>query len=107
MKLRDEIGNLGDAFDSMATELKDHQDKLLSYSRGLEAIVLERTAELAHEKAHLTISVAERTAQLHTANDALRIQAAELSRRNQEITLFSRMNDFLQTSTTEAEAFCA
>jgi diguanylate cyclase (GGDEF)-like protein len=30
---------------------------------------------------------------------------AELSRRNQEITLFSKMNDFLQTSTTEAEAY--
>jgi diguanylate cyclase (GGDEF)-like protein len=29
----------------------------------------------------------------------------ELSRRNQEITLFSKMNDFLQTSTTEAEAY--
>jgi len=30
---------------------------------------------------------------------------AELQRRNQEITLFSKMNDFLQTSTTEAEAY--
>ena len=30
---------------------------------------------------------------------------AELTRRNQEITLFSKMNDFLQTSTTEAEAY--
>ena len=105
MKLHDEIGDLATAFGDMAADLKVHQDKLLSYSRELEAIVSERTAELAHEKANLTISVAERTAQLNAANDELRIQAAELSRRNQEITLFSKMNDFLQTSTTEAEAY--
>jgi diguanylate cyclase (GGDEF)-like protein len=69
MKLRDEIGELAAAFGGMAADLKDHQDKLLSYGRGLEAMM------------------------------------GELSRRNQEITLFSKMNDFLQTSTTEAEAY--
>lgn len=105
MKTHDEIGDLAAAFDSMATDLKDNQDQLLSYGRGLESKVSERTAELAHEKANLEISVAERTAQLNAANDELRSQAAELSKRNQEITLFSKMNDFLQTSTTEAEAY--
>ena len=89
----------------MAAELKDNQDKLVSYGRELEAIISERTAELALEKANLEISVAERTAQLNTANDELRNQATDLSKRNQEITLFSKMNDFLQTSTTEAEAY--
>jgi diguanylate cyclase (GGDEF)-like protein len=105
MKLRDEIGDLTADFGSMAADLKDHQDKLLSYGRQLESIISDRTAELAHEKANLEISVAERTAQLNAANDVLRNQAAELSKRNQEITLFSKMNDFLQTSTTEAEAY--
>jgi diguanylate cyclase (GGDEF)-like protein len=105
MKLRDEIGDLTADFGSMAADLKDHQDKLLSYGRQLESIISDRTAELAHEKANLEISVAERTAQLNAANDVLRNQAAELSQRNQEITLFSKMNDFLQTSTTEAEAY--
>lgn len=105
MKPRDEIGDVAADFGSMAANLKDHQDKLLSYGRRLESIVSERTAELAHEKANLEISVAERTAQLNAANDELRNQAAELSKRNQEITLFSKMNDFLQTSTTEAEAY--
>jgi diguanylate cyclase (GGDEF)-like protein len=105
MKLRDEIGNLAAAFGSMAADLKDNQDKLLSYGRGLESIISERTAELAQEKAKLEISVADRTAQLNVANEELRSQATELSRRNQEITLFSKMNDFLQTSTTEAEAY--
>ena len=103
--VRDEIGNLAAAFSSMATDLKDNQDKLLTYVRGLEAIVSERTSELASEKAHLEISVAERTSQLNAANDELKNQATELSRRNEEITLFSKMNDFLQTSTTEAEAY--
>ena len=105
MKIRDEIGNLAAAFGSMAADLKDNQDKLLSYGRGLESIISERTAELAHEKANLEGSVAERTAELNVANDVLRNQATELSKRNQEITLFSKMNDFLQTSTTEAEAY--
>jgi len=105
MQLRDEIGNLAAAFGSMAADLKDNQDKLLSYGRELEAIISERTAELAHEKANLEISVAERTAELNAANDELRSQATELSKRNQEITLFSKMDDFLQTSTTEAEAY--
>ena len=105
MKLRDEIGSLAAAFGSMAADLKDNQDKLLTYGRGLESIISERTAELAQEKAKLEISVADRTAQLNAANEELRNQATELSRRNQEITLFSKMNDFLQTSTTEAEAY--
>ena len=105
MQLRDEIGNLAAAFGSTAADLKENHDKLLSYGRGLEAIISERTAELAHEKSNLEISVAERTAELNAANDELRNQATELAKRNQEITLFSTMNDFLQTSTTEAEAY--
>ena len=104
-KLRDEIGNLAAAFGSTAADLKDNQDKLLTYGRELESIISERTAELAHEKSHLEINVAERTAELSAANEALRSQAAELSKRNAEIMLFSKMNDFLQTSTTEAEAY--
>jgi diguanylate cyclase (GGDEF)-like protein len=105
MKLHDEIGDLAAAFGSMAAGLKDHQDKLLSHVRGLEAIISERTGELAQVRASLAISVAERTAQLNAANEELRNQAKELSKRNLEITLFSKMNDFLQTSTTEAEAY--
>jgi diguanylate cyclase (GGDEF)-like protein len=105
MKLHDEISDLADTFGSMAADLKDHQDKLLSYGRGLQSVIAERTAELAHEKENLEASVAERTAQLHAANEELTGQAAELSKRNEEITLFSKMNDFLQTSTTEAEAY--
>ena len=103
--IRDEIGTLAAAFGSTAADLKDNQDKLLMYGRGLETLVSERTAELAHEKATLELSVAERTAELMAANAELRSQAAELSKRNEEITLFSKMNDFLQTSTTEAEAY--
>jgi diguanylate cyclase (GGDEF)-like protein len=105
MKVSDEIGSLATAFGSVAADLKGHQDKLLSYGRQLESIISDRTAELAHEKARLEVSVAERTAELNAANDALKRQATELSKRNREITLFSKMNDFLQTSTTEAEAY--
>ena len=37
MKLRDEIGDLAAAFGSMAADLKDNQDKLLSYGRARQA----------------------------------------------------------------------
>ncbi len=79
--------------------------KLDDYNKVLEQTVQERTAELAHEKDNLELSVAERTVQLNAANDELKNQTTELSKRNQAITLFSKMNDFLQTSTTEAEAY--
>src|SRR5688572_10295742 len=69
MKIRDEIGQLAAALGSMASDLKGHQAKLLTYGQELESMM------------------------------------TELSKRNQEITLFSKMNDFLQTSTTEAEAY--
>ena len=105
MKIRDEIGGLAADFGSMAADLKDQQDKLLTYGRQLESTISDRTAELAQEKANLEISVAERTAQLNAANDVLKNQAVDLSKRNQEITLLSKMNEFLQTSTTEAEAY--
>jgi diguanylate cyclase (GGDEF)-like protein len=105
MTLHNEIGKLSMEFSGMAADLKSHQDKLLSYGRQLESMITDQTAELAHEKANLEISVAERTAQLNIANDVLVRQTAELLKRNQEITLFSKMNDFLQTCSTEAEAY--
>jgi diguanylate cyclase (GGDEF)-like protein len=70
---RDEIGVLAGAFNDMAVELKDSQNKLRSYGRDLESKIAERTAEL--------------------------------SERNREITLFSKINDFLQASDTEADAY--
>ena len=43
-QMRDEIGNLAAAFGSTAADLKDNQDKLLTYGRGLESMISERTA---------------------------------------------------------------
>ena len=105
MKSRDETGRLESAFAGLAAELKDRQDQLLAYGRGLESAIAQRTVELEQEKAVLAAHAGERIAQLNAANDALRVQAAALSRRNQEITLFGKMNDLLQTCTTEAEAY--
>jgi diguanylate cyclase (GGDEF)-like protein len=104
-KVRDEIGSVASAFGGMAADLKESQDKLLTYARGLETVVSEHTAALLQGEANLDVNVADRTAELNAANEALTRQAAELSKRNHEITLFSKMNDFLQTSATEAEAY--
>ena len=105
MKSPDENADAPTDSGIVAAAVTNRQHKLLSYGRQLESIIAERTAELVHEKANLEISVAERIAQLNAANDVLRTQAKELSKRNQEITLLSKMNDFLQTSTSEAEAY--
>ena len=100
-----EIDKLAAAFGDSAADLRRHHETLLAYGRVLETVLAQRTAELAHAKVRLEQSVAERTAGLRASNTALTRQAAELARRNQEITLIGRMNDFLQTSTTEAEAY--
>lgn len=105
MNLRDEIGNLAASFGSLAADLKDNQDKLLSYARGLESVVSRQTLELAHAKTSLAAGEAERAARQNEVIDGLQKQVAELSRRNLVVTLFSKMNDFLQTSNTEDEAY--
>src|SRR5580765_5360927 len=61
---------------------------------GLAAALGKMAAEL---KAHQD--------KLSSFGQGLESMMTELHRRNQEITLFSKMNDFLQTSTTEAEAY--
>jgi diguanylate cyclase (GGDEF)-like protein len=104
MNLRDEIGGMAAALGGMAAELKDAQYKLSSYATGLERMNSDRIGESALQRESLQPAAAE-IARLNAANDELRNQAAELSRRNHEITLLSKMNDFLQTSTTEAEAY--
>ena len=60
MKLSDELGDMAAIFGRMAADLKDSQDKVLSYGRGLETIIAERTAELVEQKANLEASVADR-----------------------------------------------
>jgi diguanylate cyclase (GGDEF)-like protein len=105
MSLSDELAELSIGFERMAADLKAGQDKLLAFGRRLESIVQEQSVELAHERSTRETDVAERTAELTGANIELRKHAAELSDYNLEITLLSKMNDFLQTSTTEAEAY--
>ena len=83
----------------------EHQEKLLSYGRRIESIIADCTVELVHEKASPEVSVTDQVAQLTAVNSVLKLQAKELSQRNLEIALISRMNDFLQTSANEVEAY--
>jgi diguanylate cyclase (GGDEF)-like protein len=105
----DEIGHLSAAFGSMAADIKENQDKLLSYARGLESIIesimSDRAVEQAQEKSSQDRNLSEQLAKLTAANQELEQQAADLIKRNHEITLMSRMNDFLQSCNTEAEAY--
>jgi len=99
------MSRLAAAFSRAAGGVKDLEDKLLPCGRGLESIIADRDAELARALANLETSVAEQIARLSAVNDELRTRVAELSARNREITLLGRMNGFLQTSATEAEAY--
>ena len=103
--VRDELAELALSFERMAADLKAGQDTLLAFGRRLELIVAEQSAELTREKSTREISVADRTAELTGANIELRKQTVELADHNREITLLSKMNDFLQTCTSEAEAY--
>ena len=101
----DELASLAAALASMAVDLKDKQDKLLAFARALELKAVDHVTAQARGEERLAASIAQRTTVLTTANAALMRELAELSKRNDEITLFSRMTDFLQTSATEAEAY--
>lgn len=82
-----EVASLGQAFNGMATELMRYRDALTARGRDLEAAIGERTAELNH------------------ANDELRQRATELAKHNEEMTVLSRINEFLQASDNESEAY--
>jgi hypothetical protein len=73
------------------------QEGLPSCTRGVQVMTVDRSHELARAK--------ERIAELRAVNTQLELQVAELSRHNREVTLVSRMNDLLQASTTEGEAY--
>ena len=105
MKQAEENSKATADLSSASAVLKVHQEKLLSYARQLESIVSSRTAELANEKANHEINALEQIAELNTENEVLRRQVAALAKQNRETSLLSDMNDFLQTSTNEAEAY--
>ena len=101
----DELGLLAAALASMAADLKDKQDKLFAFARALELRAAGHVTEQALAEERLAGNIARETSVLTAANAALMREIAELRKRNDEIALFSRMTDFLQTSATEAEAY--
>jgi methyl-accepting chemotaxis protein len=102
---RNEIGGLAEAFNSMADQLNASQDKLVSHGRNLESDVAIRTKELQEARANLEQRVEDRTRELNAATQELTRQTEELAERNLEITLFGKLNQYLQASDSEAEAY--
>jgi len=105
MNLRSEIANLNTAFGSMAADLGNHQARLLALASRLESMMGKRAGELADETSCCGSVGAARIAELGTANAALTRQVALLESSNRETTLMEKMNSFLQSCTTEAEAY--
>jgi len=56
---KDELGDLGFAFDQMCVDLKKSKDKIEDYSKNLEKKVTERTEELHESKKNLEKTVKE------------------------------------------------
>jgi len=75
-----EVGVLARAFDEMIRELRASQEQLEDYSKGLETLVQERTAELAQ------------------ANEALQDEIAERKRAEEEVR---RLNEELEQRVIE------
>jgi diguanylate cyclase (GGDEF)-like protein len=95
-----------DSANPAADELKAKAHLEISPSNGCphESIISSTTA-LTIKKANLEISAQEKIAELNAANEELSRQVAELTQHNLETVLLSKMNDFLQSSTNEAEAY--
>jgi diguanylate cyclase (GGDEF)-like protein len=102
---RNEMGVLAEAFNGMAEQLNTSRDELVTYGRNLESDVAIRTKELQEARANLEQRVEERTRELNAATRELTRQTEELAERNLEITLFSKLNQYLQASNSEAEAY--
>ena len=105
MKCDEDVSDGAADLNGVATERKLQQEKPLSCASRIHPVISSRTAELADQKADPEISTSERLAQLIAANEILRHQVAQLAKQNQETALLSKMNDFLQSSTNEAEAY--
>ena len=67
--------------------------------------IRDEIGELAAALGSMAGDLKAHQAKLVIYGQELESMMTELSKRNQEITLFSKMNDFLQTSTTESEAY--
>ena len=50
---QDEIGELASGFNDMSGRLRESRDQLAAYSRSLEQVVIQRTAELELSRSHL------------------------------------------------------
>lgn len=106
-KPADEVETLAAALSTTAADMKDTQEKLMAYARGLESMIESIMSERSVEQALKSDSsdLVSRVTQLATENADLSRQVENLAKQNSEITVLSRMNDFLQSCNSEAEAY--
>jgi signal transduction histidine kinase len=83
VKSKDEIGELATAFNTMSADLKVSRDNLEEYSKNLEKLVAQRTAELEEKTRRLEQINQDLTA----AREELNVLNKNLERRVQERTI--------------------
>lgn len=91
----------------MAAAVTSRLEKLLSGLHHVESMMADRLAEMARESSTHLDRASAQIAQLTAANAALASQVAHVTRQNREIALLGNMNDFLQNSANEKEAYAA
>jgi diguanylate cyclase (GGDEF)-like protein len=93
----------GDAVAILASRLEE----LTSGLKHIKSLISDRIAELTRaNRRHLERPSAQ-IALLKAANTALTHKVAQITRQNHQTVLLSKMNDFLQTSSNETEAYSA
>jgi diguanylate cyclase (GGDEF)-like protein len=99
----DRAADPDDAISIMALRL----EKLASGLTQIESLMSERVVELTRANRRRLDSASAQIAQLKAANAALTDKLAQITRKNQETVLLSTMNDYLQISANETEAYSA
>lgn len=93
--------------DDMAATVTSRLEKVMSAIHHVESMMADRLAEMARESSTHLDRASAQIAQLTAANAALASQVAHITRQNREIALLGNMNDFLQNSANEKEAYAA
>lgn len=105
MQIHTQFANLQTAIGRMAEDLANHQTRLLSLTRSLEALVEVHAEAPPEQKTPPQPAPATVPAAPSGSSAAMAKKVAQLELRNHQTLVLCDMNDLLQSCTSEAEAW--